>query len=108
MNNLAGLLWFDNDPKKDWRQKVREAAQRYQQKTWLAANLCHINPGTVGLSLGLNDQKLIEVIDGIEVYASRDTQPNHFWITHQPRSDGQPTALPTPTTPTQMEQLRLL
>ena len=45
--DILGLLWFDNDPKKHWRQKVRDAAARYKNKKWLTANLCHVCPKDV-------------------------------------------------------------
>jgi hypothetical protein len=100
-NKLAGLLWFDNDPHKEWRQKLREAAQRYQQKFWFTANLGHISPKEVGLNLGLNDQQYVETIDGIEVYASTYTQPHHFWVTRVVTPDPE-NAKNTPESATQL------
>lgn len=103
--DILGLLWFDNDPKKHWRQKVRDAAARYKNKKWLTANLCHVCPKDVGVEVGLQEQLFIEVLDGIEVYATSNTQPDNFWVTHIPKAQEKTTQLPNhPTT----QQLSLL
>lgn len=104
--NIFGLLWFDNNPKKDWRQKVKDAAARYKEKRWLVANLCHVSPQTIGVEVGLQEQKFIEVIDGIEVYATINTLPDNYWVTHRPTTQDQTTKPPTPQTAAQ--QLTLL
>ncbi len=80
--DIFGLLWYDNDPKKSWRQKVKDTAERYKNKRWLVANLCHVCPKDVGVEVGLQEQRFVETLDGIEIYATGNTQPNNFWVTH--------------------------
>lgn len=96
--DILGLLWYDNDPKKHWGQKVKDTAARYKNKRWLAANLCHVCPKDVGVEVGLQGQKFIEILDGIEIYATENTQPNNFWVTHiqkSPEKAVQPSDRPT-------------
>ena len=106
MTNLCGLLWFDNDPQKDWRQKVKDAAARYKTKRWLVPNLCYVSHKDVGVEVGLQEQRFIEVLDGIAVYATLNTQPNNVWITYQPPAK-ESTAQPTNHSP-QLQQVSLL
>jgi hypothetical protein len=81
---LKGLLWFDNDPQKDWRQKVRDAAQAHLNKFWIKANVCYINPAAVQPEqdqvIDLREEFFVEEMDGIEVYTRRNTLRHHFYI----------------------------
>ena len=84
MVNTPGLLWFDNDPKRDWRQKVIEAGERYRKKLWLQANLCLVNAPQRGLYLGLSEKSLfVETINGIDVYAVNHILPDNYWATRK-------------------------
>lgn len=40
----VGLLWFDDDPKRDLAQKVKRAAQRYRQKFGRPPTVCYVHP----------------------------------------------------------------
>lgn len=105
MYKFAGLLWYDADPKKDWQQKVREAAQRFQEKKWLKANMCHINPETVALDkINLNGASFVGVVDGVEVYATMNTLKDHFFVYHVSRAADTPEPQNAPAP----EQLTLL
>ncbi len=81
MDKPTGVLWFDDDKKKDWRQKVREAAARHQSRLWLPPDTCYVNPGTVQAdAVSLNEPAFVGTVDGIQVYACHDTLPHHFFV----------------------------
>lgn len=85
-NKYTGLLWFDDDPKRDWRDKVRAAAKRHQERFWLVATTCHVNPADVeATKIDLNHSTYVGKVDDIDVYASTNTLLHHFFIYHIPR-----------------------
>lgn len=91
-----GLLWFDNDQKKTWQQRVKEAAERYQQKFFIKANRCYVNGKTVNPKLVIFDSgAFVEEIDGIQVYLSDTTLINHFFVFHKGENP-QPQAVTQP------------
>lgn len=51
MNNKmrVGLLWFDDDRKKEASLKIKEAAERYFEKFGRWPNLCYVSPATLPL-----------------------------------------------------------
>ena len=40
----TGLLWFDDDPRKELEEKVLRAAAHYERKYGQAPNLCFVHP----------------------------------------------------------------
>lgn len=83
----TGLLWFDDDPKREWRDKVRAAAKRHLEKFWLAANTCHVNPYDIEADkINLNGASYVGKVDDIDVYASTNTLKDHFFVYHIPRA----------------------
>jgi hypothetical protein len=78
---LEGLLCFDNNPKIDWRDKVRDAAQRFQSRFGVMPDLCHLNAATCySPDAPLEGDSLVEAVDGIEVYTRLDIPRNHFFV----------------------------
>lgn len=73
----AGLLWFDDDPRRDLRTKITAAAQRYEQKFGRRPNICYVNPMTI------NGHTLEQ--DGVRVLAIQHIPPHHFWLGVQRR-----------------------
>lgn len=76
-----GLLWYD-DSQVDLAIKVREAAQRYEEKFGEPPNRCYVNPASIpqgAKAFSLN---------GIQVLTCSLVLPNHFWVGVQetPRS----------------------
>ncbi len=67
-----GLLWFDDDPKKEVSLKVKEAAERYFEKFGRRPNLCYVSPATLPLQ-GIH-------LDGLRVLSSPLVLPDHFWV----------------------------
>jgi len=90
----VGLLWFDDDPKKEISLKVKEAAERYFEKFGQRPNVCYVSPATLPLPRDTSGTEGIH-LDGLCVLASPLVLPDHFWIgeSHQlkekaPQSQG--------------------
>lgn len=73
---LTGLLWFDDDPRRDLAAKVAEAAQRYQQKFGVVPDTCYVNPRAVdGGERTLSWQgRPLRVVPSGHILA------HHFWV----------------------------
>ena len=67
-----GLLWFDDDPKIDLNEKVRQAADHYRKKFGRIPDLCFVNPSALNNEL-ITDQK-------IAIRPYRSILPGHLWI----------------------------
>jgi hypothetical protein len=72
----VGLLWFDNDSRRDLEAKVLRAAAHYQKKHGEKPNVCFVHPTM--LSGNGNGSSLHA--DGVEIRAGRSILPDHFWI----------------------------
>ncbi len=68
----TGLLWFDNDSRRDLAAKVARAAAHYQRKYGVAATICYVNP----FALPGGEQ----LVGAVRVKTSRSVLPNHFWL----------------------------
>lgn len=66
-----GMLWFD-DSSRSFAEKVRRAADYYQEKYGRQPTLCLVNPDTWDES---ESKKL-----SVELRQARLVLPNHFWI----------------------------
>ncbi len=97
----VGLLWFDDDPKKEVSLKVKEAAGRYFEKFGQRPNLCYVSPatlplprdplGTEGVHLDPSDgEHPQDVNHGLRVLSSPLILPDHFWVgeSHQSKETG--------------------
>lgn len=70
----VGLLWFDDDPKKEVSLKVQEAAERYLEKFGQRPNLCYVNPSTRPQATeGIH-------LDSLRVLPNPLILPDHFWV----------------------------
>lgn len=69
---MTGLLWFDNSPKTDFAEKVKEAASYYQKKYGRKPDLCYVHPSML-------NQKGFQT-NGIEIRGAQQILPNHFWV----------------------------
>jgi len=75
----VGLLWFDDDPRKEVSLKVKEAAERYFEKFGRWPNICYVSPAALPLprdSVGTEGVPL----DGLRVSPSPLILPDHFWV----------------------------
>jgi len=67
-----GLLWFDDDPKRDLAQKVGRAVRRYRQKFGRPPNVCYVHPSL------LNGRA--RHISGVRVLPLPSVLRHHFWV----------------------------
>ena len=67
-----GLLWFDDDPERELREKVARAAARYKRKFGRAPNRCYVN------ERALDDGDL--QVGVIKVMSMPNILPHHFWL----------------------------
>ena len=63
-----GLLWFDDDARKNIVSKIDEGADCYRDKFGHSPNVCHVNP------LNVVRHARLEVVPNPLI------QPNHFWL----------------------------
>ena len=66
-----GLLWFDDDPKRDLPAKVQRAADYYRGKYGREPTVCEVNP---------SEGHVPERVGRISLIASSRMQPNHLWL----------------------------
>lgn len=67
-----GMLWFDDNQKSDLSARVQRAANYYQHKFGVAANVCFVHPSMlVGKT---NDS------GKIEIKPDRQVRPDNFYI----------------------------
>ena len=71
-----GMLWFDNDKRSDYPEKIARAAAYYHKKYGKAPNICFVHPGTIKT---VKDDQLVHS-QGVEIRISKTMLPNHFWI----------------------------
>lgn len=69
---VVGLLWFDNDPKRNLAEKVDRAAVYYARKLGQAPDTCFVHPSAVA--------EQGQQCGAVRVKPDRGVQPNHFWI----------------------------
>ncbi len=67
-----GLLWFDNDPKRSLKEKIRRAASRYQDKFSQKPTICYINAADIDPDL--------EKVSNIRLHSARNVLRHHLWI----------------------------
>lgn len=74
----TGMLWFDDDPKRELSDKLERAATRFNEKYGRWPDLVYCNPRTserVGtITLGRNDKHPMELKNIHSIL------PNHFWL----------------------------
>ncbi len=67
-----GMLWFDNDPKTALNEKVRHAAEYFQNKYGKNPNLCIVHP-----SMLPEEQQTNETV---KIRPWHTITPGHLWI----------------------------
>ncbi len=70
----TGLLWFDDDPRKQLEEKVQRAAAHYEHKYGHTPDLCYVHAGIFG------DNGKVKKAGAVEIRAGRSVLPNHFWL----------------------------
>jgi len=72
----VGLLWFDNNPKRELVEKVARAADHYRNKYGHMPNVCFVHPDMLK---GNGRRKVLQAGE-VEVRAGRAILPDHFWL----------------------------
>ena len=84
----TGLLWFDDDPRKQLEEKVQRAATHYERKYGQSPTLCFVHPSVFsngkqnnGNGNGKHAKKNgVNKVGGVEIRSGRSVLPNHFWL----------------------------
>ncbi|MFQ6100580.1 MAG: hypothetical protein ACE5OS_05020 [Anaerolineae bacterium] len=72
----TGLLWFDDDPRRELKEKVLRAAVHYERKYGQKPNLCFVHPSTFN---GNGKRRFVKA-GGVEIRPGRSVLPDHFWL----------------------------
>ena len=67
-----GLLWFDDDPKRDLSDKVKRAVDGYQAKFHRKPTVCYVN------SADLNEQ--LETVGSVNLRTAKNVLRYHLWV----------------------------
>jgi hypothetical protein len=84
----TGLLWFDDDPRKELEEKVLRAAAHYERKYGRLPELCYVHPDAFNGNGNGNGKraekrgKKDDVVKAgeVEVRAGRSVLLHHFWL----------------------------
>jgi hypothetical protein len=99
MSFKSGLLWFDDDPRKDLGEKVLRAAAHYERKYGYAPDLCYVHPSAFGENG--NGKSKVQKIGTVEIQSGRSVLPHHFWLgitdKQKKAASVQPTSAPQPS-----------
>jgi hypothetical protein len=84
----TGLLWFDDDPRKELEEKVLRAAAHYERKYGQAPNLCFVHPSAFDGNGNGNGKraekhgKKGDVVKAgkVEIRPGRSVLLHHFWL----------------------------
>jgi len=69
-----GLLWYDDEPRRDLTEKIKRAARRYQKKFGASPEVCYVHPSTMdGNGKGQKVGKL-------RVSSDPSVLRHHFWL----------------------------
>jgi hypothetical protein len=68
-----GLLWFDDDARRDLAQKVGRAAAHYQRKHGRRPTVCYVHPS-------LLQENTSTETGSVRIEARASVLRHHFWI----------------------------
>jgi len=80
---ISGLLWFDDDPRKDTGRKVDEAAERYLRRFGVRPTVCRVHCPPQGAAAGdppSAPQALPTPSGKVTLVPDRRVRPHHFWL----------------------------
>lgn len=97
MAQQTGLLWQETDPNKPWRDTVKQAAQRHQERLFLRPNCCYVHGLTINPKLVIFDSgAFVEEIDGVKVFLNDGYRPGYFFLFHDGKTPvTEPARLPS-------------
>lgn len=77
----TGLLWFDDDSRKELDEKVLRAAAHYERKYGQAPDLCFVHPSAFDNGDGKRGkQDEVKKAGEVEIRPGRSVLPHHFWL----------------------------
>jgi len=76
----TGLLWFDDDPRKQLEEKVLRAARHYERKYGQVPNLCFVHPSAFDGNGKGNGNGAVAKAGDVEIRSGRSVLPDHFWL----------------------------
>jgi hypothetical protein len=90
----VGLLWYDDDPRRDLEAKVIRAAQRYREKFGCWPDTCYVH-ARAGLPSGEEQARVTCRSEGgrnaVRLLSAPNVLLHHFWLGESAlKSDGQP------------------
>ena len=68
-----GMLWYDDDGKRQLDEKVARAVEFYRAKYGIQPTECYVHPGMLG-----DGQPAVAA--GVRLRANRTVIKNHFWL----------------------------
>ncbi len=74
-----GMLWYDDDGKRQLDEKVARAAEYYRAKYGRQPTECYVHPGMLGEGQPRPGAARI-VAGGVRLRTSRTVIKNHFWL----------------------------
>ncbi len=91
----VGLLWFDDDPRRELEDKALRAAAHYERKYGCRPGLCFVHPSAFNGN-GKGEPKVVKAGEA-EIRAGRSVLRHHFWLglheTKQPPAGAEPTLM---------------
>src|SRR5258708_39272603 len=67
-----GMLWYDDDSKRPFGEKVARAVDYYKAKYGSVPTVCFVNPAT------LKDSP--DAAAGVQIRSARNVMVDHFWL----------------------------
>ena len=67
-----GMLWYDDDSKRPFGEKVARAVDYYKAKYGSVPTVCFVNPAT------LKDAP--DTAAGLQIRSARNVMVDHFWL----------------------------
>jgi hypothetical protein len=80
----SGMLWFDNDRKRDLTAKLRRAADYYETKYGRRPTVCVVHPSTLA---GPHED-----VKGLRLEEANTVLPHHFWLGEEDEAGHRPAA----------------
>ena len=74
-----GMLWYDDDGKRQLDEKVARAAEYYRAKYGVQPTECYVNPGMLGEGQPRSSAGWI-MASGVRLRPDRTIIKNHFWL----------------------------
>jgi hypothetical protein len=67
-----GMLWYDDDNKRPFGEKVARAVDYYKAKYGSVPTVCFVNPATL--------KDAADSAAGVQIRSARNVMVDHFWL----------------------------